>query len=45
VSIPLNVVYAALEMRRRGWTAEAIDRVIYQNPAAFMSQCPKFLAA
>jgi predicted metal-dependent TIM-barrel fold hydrolase len=45
VSIPLNVVYAALEMRRRGWAAEAIDQVIYQNPVAFLSQCPKFQVA
>jgi hypothetical protein len=42
VSVPLAVPYAALEMRRRGWTAEAIDRVIYQNPVRFLSQCPKF---
>ena len=42
VSVPLAVPYAALEMRRRGWTAERIDQVIYQNPIRFMSQCPKF---
>lgn len=41
-SIPLNVPYTALEMRRRGWAAEAIERVIYQNPMRFLSQCPKF---
>ena len=41
-SVPLNVPRTALEMRRRGWTAEAIDRVIYQNPIRFLSQCPKF---
>jgi hypothetical protein len=29
-------------MRRRGWTAEAIDRVIYQNPVQFLGQNPKF---
>jgi len=38
----LAVPYAALEMRRRGWTADRIDQVIYQNPIRFMSQCPKF---
>jgi len=43
VSIPLNVPYTALEMRKRGWTAGAIDKVVYQNPIAFMSQCPKFV--
>jgi uncharacterized protein len=42
VSIPLNVPYTALEMRRRGHSAEAIDRFIYQNPVQFLSQCPKF---
>ena len=33
VSVPLAVPYAGLEMRRRGYTAETIDRLIYQNPA------------
>jgi hypothetical protein len=42
VSVPLAVPYAALEMRRRGYGAEVIDKVIYQNPFAFLSQCPKF---
>ena len=42
VSIPLNVPRTALEMRKRGWTADAVDKVIYQNPIAFMSQCPNF---
>ncbi len=42
VSIPLNVPRTALEMRKRAWTAEAIDNVIYGNPLKFMSQCPKF---
>jgi hypothetical protein len=45
VSVPLNVLYAALEMRRRGHSAEAIDRIIYQNPLEFLRQCPKFRAA
>jgi hypothetical protein len=31
-------------MRRRGWTAEQIDDVIYQNPIRFMGQSPKFKA-
>ena len=44
-SVPLAVPYAALEMRKRGHTAEAIDRLIYQNPARFMGQCPKFKLA
>lgn len=42
VSIPLNVPRTALEMRRRGWSAEAVDRVIYQNPVRFLSQSLRF---
>ena len=42
VSVPLAVPYAALEMRRRGHGAEAVERLIYQNPLRFMSQCPRF---
>lgn len=42
ISQPLAVVHAALEMRRRGHNAEAIDRMIYQNPAQFLGQCAKF---
>ena len=42
VSVPLAVPYAALEMRKRGWTAEKVDNVIYQNPIRFMGQCAKF---
>lgn len=42
VSIPLAVPRTALEMRRRGWPADLIDKVIYRNPVQFLSQCPKF---
>ena len=42
VSVPLAVPYAAIEMRKRRWPTEQIDRVIYQNPLRFLSQCPKF---
>ena len=42
VSDPLAVPKTALEMKKRGHTAEAIDRVVYQNPLKFLSQCPKF---
>ncbi len=42
VSVPLAVPYAALEMRRRGHGPEAVDRMIYRNPLAFLSQSPKF---
>ncbi|MEZ5328937.1 MAG: TatD family hydrolase [Verrucomicrobiales bacterium] len=42
ISDPLAVPKTALEMRRRGYDAASIDRLLYQNPASFMSQCPKF---
>jgi len=42
ISVPLAVPRTALEMRKRGHSAEAIDKLIYQNPARFMSQCEKF---
>lgn len=41
-SVPLAVPHTALEMRRRHWPSEAIDRVVYQNPIRFLSQTPKF---
>jgi uncharacterized protein len=42
VSVPLAVPRTALEMKRRGHEAAAIDDVIYQNPVQFLSQCSKF---
>ncbi len=42
VSVPLAVPYAAMEMRRRGYDDDVIDQVFYRNPAAFLSQNPKF---
>src|SRR5437763_14759356 len=42
ISDPLAVPKTALEMRRRGHSAEAIDKLIFQNPSRFLSQCPKF---
>jgi predicted metal-dependent TIM-barrel fold hydrolase len=42
VSVPLAVPKTALEMRKRGYSATAIDKLIYQNPLQFLSQCPKF---
>jgi hypothetical protein len=29
-------------MRKRGHCPETVDRLIYQNPLRFLSQCPKF---
>ena len=42
VSDPLAVPKTMLEMKRRGWSAEMIQRVTFGNPVAFMSQTPKF---
>jgi predicted metal-dependent TIM-barrel fold hydrolase len=42
VSVPLAVPRTALEMKKRGHSAEFIDKMIYQNPLKFMSQSPKF---
>jgi predicted metal-dependent TIM-barrel fold hydrolase len=41
-SDPLAVPKTALEMKRRGHRAAAIDRLIYQNPLQFLSQNPRF---
>ena len=41
-SVPLAVPHTALEMRKRSWSADAIDQVVYRNPIRFLSQCPKF---
>ena len=38
----MAVHYATLEMRKRGHGAEAVDALVYRNPAAFLGQCPKF---
>lgn len=43
VSDPLAVPKTAMEMRRRGYSAEFVDQVLYQNPRRFLSQCPKFV--
>jgi predicted metal-dependent TIM-barrel fold hydrolase len=45
VSDPLAVPRTALEMRRRGHSAEAIDKLIYQNPMRFLSQNSRFKIA
>jgi predicted metal-dependent TIM-barrel fold hydrolase len=42
VSDPLAVPKAGMELRRRGHTPEIVDKVLYQNPFRFLSQCPKF---
>src|SRR5437879_6016405 len=45
ISDPLAVPKTALEMRKRGHKAEAIDKLIYENPARFLSQSPRFKLA
>lgn len=42
ISDPLAVPKTMLEMRRRGWSHQSIQRVVYENPVAFMSQSGKF---
>jgi predicted metal-dependent TIM-barrel fold hydrolase len=42
VSDPLAVPKTALEMKRRGHLAAAIDKVIFDNPKKFLSQSPNF---
>jgi predicted metal-dependent TIM-barrel fold hydrolase len=42
VSDPLAVPRTALEMKKRGHRAAAIDKVIYQNPKEFLGQSLKF---
>jgi predicted metal-dependent TIM-barrel fold hydrolase len=41
-SDPLSVPKTALEMKRRGHLAAAIDQVIFQNPKIFLRQSPNF---
>ena len=42
ISDPLAVPKTMLEMKKRGWSEESIQRVVYGNPVAFMGQCEKF---
>lgn len=42
VSDSLAVPKTALEMRKRGHSEEAIDKLVYQNPMRFLGQCLKF---
>ena len=44
-SEPLAVPQTALEMRRRGHSATAVDDLIYGNPLRFLSQSPRFKIA
>jgi predicted metal-dependent TIM-barrel fold hydrolase len=42
VSVPSAVPRAALEMRHRGHSQAMIDKLVYENPKAFLSQSVKF---
>jgi uncharacterized protein len=42
ISVPLAVPRTALEMRKRGYSDDVIDKMIYRNPIQFMSQSPRF---
>ena len=42
ISDPLAVPKTAIEMRHRGYSAEFVDQILFQNPVRFLSQCPKF---
>ena len=44
-SDPLAVPKTALEMKRRGHLAAAIEKVIFENPKMFLSQSEHFVAA
>lgn len=41
-SDPLAVPKTCMEMRRRGHNEEEIDRLVFSNPARFLSQSPHF---
>ncbi|MEY4917248.1 MAG: hypothetical protein RL616_1161 [Verrucomicrobiota bacterium] len=42
VSDPLAVPKTALEMKKRGHLARAIEKIIFQNPKSFLRQSPNF---
>ncbi len=41
-SHPIAIPQFIGEMRRRGHSEETIRKVVYENPAEFLGQCPKF---
>ncbi|HEX4350110.1 MAG TPA: metal-dependent hydrolase, partial [Verrucomicrobiae bacterium] len=42
VSDPLAVPKTALEMKKRGHLAAAVENIVFQNPKKFLSQSPNF---
>lgn len=43
VSDPLAVPKCALEMRKRQFSSEQVEEIIYHNPRRFLEQSPRFL--
>ena len=41
-SLPTAIPHFIQEMRRRGHSAQLIHQIVYENPMAFLSQCPNF---
>ena len=39
---PLSLPKAILELRKRSFSEEEIDRLVYQNPVRFLKQSSKF---
>ena len=44
-SDPLSVPKAALEMKRRGYGEAVVNKMVFENPQAFLRQSPKFKAS
>jgi len=42
VSDPLAVPKTALEMKRRGHRAGAVEKIVFSNPKRFLEQSPNF---
>jgi predicted metal-dependent TIM-barrel fold hydrolase len=42
ISDPLAAPKTMLEMKKRGWSPEMVQKVAYENPVTFMSQTEKF---
>ncbi len=43
ISDPLAIVKCGLEMKRRMYDEDIVQKVIYDNPKKFLSKCPNFL--
>jgi predicted metal-dependent TIM-barrel fold hydrolase len=43
VSDPLAVPKTMQAMRQRGWSEAMMQKIVWENPCAFMGQSPKFV--